>query len=122
VSHGSVPPSSVSRRYRFGFGAFCQLKPFVLPSGPVAGFDPGARAGNIEYITAALLCLRHKTQGLAAERMVGCEEVKHLVFLAFRYSYEITAKKPSQTRYFSWTDPSRRRELTAKVAWLVALI
>jgi hypothetical protein len=54
------------------------LKPFVLPTGPVAGFDPGARAGNIEYITAALLCLRHKTQGLAAEGMVWSEEIKHL--------------------------------------------
>src|SRR5262249_31814593 len=86
VSHGGVPPSSVSRRYRFGFGAFCQLKPFLFPPRFIARFDPGACAGNIEYITAALLCLRHKTQGLAAERMVGCEEVKHLVFLAFRYS------------------------------------
>src|SRR5262245_13653153 len=79
VSHGSVPSSSVSRRYRFGFGAFCQLKPFVLPSGPVARFDPGAGTCDIEYVAAALLRLRHETQGLAAERMVGCEEIKHML-------------------------------------------
>src|SRR5262249_61807233 len=29
VSHGSVSPSSVSRLYRFGFGALRQSKPFI---------------------------------------------------------------------------------------------
>ena len=59
----------------------------------VAWFYPGARTGDIEYIAAPMLRLRYKAQGLAAEGMGRCEEVKHLVFLAFRCGYEIIREK-----------------------------
>ena len=73
-----MPPSSVSRRFCFGFGGLRQLEPFLFPTRFVAGFDLGAGTGDIEYIAAALLRLRHKAKGLAAEGMARCEEVKHL--------------------------------------------
>jgi hypothetical protein len=53
------------------------LEPFSFPTDLVAGLDFGAGAGDIEYITAALLRLRHEAKGLATEGMVRCEEVKH---------------------------------------------
>ena len=93
-----MPPSSVSRLFCFGFGGLRQLEPLLVPSRFVAGFDPGAGTGDIEYIAAALLRLRYEAEGLAAEGMVRCEEVKHLVFLVFRYSYKIITKRSACVR------------------------
>jgi hypothetical protein len=73
-----MPPPGGLCLYCFGFNRLRKLEPFPFPTGFVAGFDPGAGAGDIEYIAAALLRLRHEAQGLASEGMSRREEIKHL--------------------------------------------
>ena len=70
----------------FGFRGLCQLEPFPFPTRLVPGLNFGAGTGDVEYIAAALLSLRHETERLAAEGMIRCEEVKHCVSLRFRQS------------------------------------
>jgi hypothetical protein len=100
-----------------------QLEPFSFPTGLVAGLDFGASPGDIEYIAAALLRLRHEAKGLATEGMVRCEKVKHLRIPRLSSELQITLKKAlaSKNVFGFFVRAWKRRELTAKAFWLVAL-
>jgi hypothetical protein len=64
--------------FGFSLGALGDLDPFLFPTRFVSRLDFGAGTGDIEYIAAALLRLRHEAQGLASEGMSRREEIKHL--------------------------------------------
>jgi hypothetical protein len=75
-----MPLASRMGCFGFSLGALGDLEPFLFPTRFVSRFDFGAGTGDIEYIAAALLRLGHKAERLSAERMVRCEEIKHLGF------------------------------------------
>jgi hypothetical protein len=72
-----VPLSGGLCLFCFGFGGLRKSEPFLLPARFVTGFDQGAGAGDIKYVTAALLRLRYEAERLSAEGMGWREEVKH---------------------------------------------